>query len=93
MDDRLFGLDPQLIFDTCITLVAMLALFILLSYLLFNPARKMLEKRKKFIQDQLDEAAATKKDALGMKEEYDARLAGISAPDAVFVRILICLSI
>ncbi len=53
MQDRLFGLDPQLILDTCITLVAMLALFILLSYLLFNPARQMIEKRKKFIQDQL----------------------------------------
>ena len=77
MDDRLFGLDPQLLFDTCITLIAMLALFILLSYLLFNPARKMLEKRKKFIQDQLDEAAATKKDALSMKETYDARLAKV----------------
>lgn len=46
MQDRLFGLDPQLILDTCITLVAMLALFILLSYLLFNPARQMMEKRK-----------------------------------------------
>ncbi len=82
MQDRLFGLDPQLILDTCITLVAMLALFILLSYLLFNPARQMIEKRKKFIQDQLNEAAAAKKDALGMKEEYDARLAKVEDESA-----------
>jgi len=46
LDPRIFGLDPQTLFDTCITLVAMLALFILLSYLLFNPARKLIPKEK-----------------------------------------------
>ena len=37
---------------------------------------------KKFIQDQLNEAAAAKKDALGMKEEYDARLAKVEDESA-----------
>lgn len=77
MEDRLFGLDPQLIFDTCITLVAMLVLFFAISYLLFNPARQLLEKRKKLIQDQLDEAASTKQDALDLKQEYDNRLSKV----------------
>ena len=45
MDNRIFGLDPQLLFDTAIGLIAMLVLFILLSYLLFNPARKLIQKR------------------------------------------------
>ena len=57
MDNRIFGLDPQLLFDTAIGLLAMLVLFILLSYLLFNPARKLIQKRKEFIASQLEEAA------------------------------------
>lgn len=82
MDPRIFGLDPQTLFDTCVTLVAMLVLFTLLSYLLFNPARKLIEKRKELIQGQLDEAAAAKKDALGMKADYDSRLAKVNEESA-----------
>ena len=77
MDPRIFGLDAQTLFDTCITLIAMLVLFILLSYLLFNPARKLIEKRKAFIKDQLDEASEAKESALAMKEEYDNKLAKV----------------
>lgn len=82
MNPRIFGLDAQTLFDTCITLVAMLFLFILLSYLLFNPARKMLQKRKELIQGQLEEAASAKQDALTMKEEYDSKLAGVEDESA-----------
>ena len=74
MDPRIFGLDAQTLFDTCITLIAMLILFILLSYLLFNPARKLIEKRKAYIKEQLDEAAEARESALSMKEEYDGKL-------------------
>ncbi len=85
MDPRIFGLDPQTLFDTCITLVAMLVLFFLLSYLLFNPARKLIQKRKDFIQGQLDEAAAAKKDALALKEDYDGRLAKVEEESAALL--------
>ena len=77
MDPRIFGLDPQTLFDTCITLVAMLALFILLSYLLFNPARKLIQKRKDYIESQLSEAASAKDEALAMKKKYDDKLAKV----------------
>jgi F-type H+-transporting ATPase subunit b len=77
LDPRIFGLDPQTLFDTCITLVAMLALFILLSYLLFNPARKLIQKRKDYIESQLSEAASAKDEALAMKKEYDDKLAKV----------------
>jgi ATP synthase, F0 subunit b len=79
---RIFGLDPQILFDTAITLLAMLILFILLSYLLFNPARQLIQKRKAYIQGQLDEAAAARKDALGMKADYDSRLARVDEESA-----------
>ena len=55
--------------EDTVYLVAMFFLFVLLSYLLFDPARKMLEKRKAFIQSQLDEAAETKADAMKQKEQ------------------------
>ena len=77
MDPRIFGLDPQTLFDTCITLVAMLALFILLSYLLFNPARTLIQKRKDYIESQLSEAASAQDEALAMKKEYDDKLAKV----------------
>lgn len=82
MDNRIFGLDPQLLADTVITLVAMLVLFILLSYLLFNPARKLIQKRKEFIQSQLDEAARAQSDAMSMKSQYDEKLSKVDAEAA-----------
>lgn len=82
LDDRIFGLDPQLLADTVITLVAMLVLFALLSYLLFNPARKLIQKRKDFIQSQLDEAAKAQSDAMDMKSQYDGKLSQVDSEAA-----------
>jgi F-type H+-transporting ATPase subunit b len=82
VDPRIFGLDPQTLFDTSITLLAMLVLFLLLSYLLFNPARDFINKRKQFIAGQLEEAASAKKDALDMKVEYDSKLAKVEEESA-----------
>ena len=64
LGDYIFGLDPQLLVDAVITMVAMFALFLLLSYLLFNPARNMLQKRQDFIKEQLETAAKEKEDAI-----------------------------
>ncbi len=78
-DEWLLGLNPQLLWETGITLIAMLILFLLLSYLLFNPARKLIEKRKEFIKSQLDEADKAKSDAAQMKSEYDEKLSRVNA--------------
>lgn len=43
---RLFDLDWQLIADACLMMIAIFVLFLLMSYLLFNPARKLLSDRK-----------------------------------------------
>ncbi len=82
MGDKIFGLDSQLLVDTGITLIAMLVLFILLSYLLFNPARKLIQKRKDFIQGQLEEAAKAQADAKEMKTQYDEKLSQVDAETA-----------
>ena len=74
LGDYIFGLDPQLIFGSVVTIVAMLFLFIFLSYILFNPARNMLEKRKEAIRQQMEEAAKDREEADSYKQEYDAKL-------------------
>lgn len=72
--ERLFDLDMQLLFDSALTLIAVFTLFIVLSYFLFNPARKFLEDRKLRIQGDIDTAKTEKEDALALKAEYEAKL-------------------
>lgn len=77
MDNRIFGIDIQTIVDTCITLIAIFVLFLLLSYLLFEPARKLIKQRQEYIQGQLDEAAKVGEEADMRKEEYEKKISGI----------------
>ncbi len=74
MDGRILGLDSQLLADTGIVLIAMFVLFILLSYLLFNPARNLIQKRKDYIREQLEDAAKNQEEAKRLKDEYDAKI-------------------
>ena len=73
-DGRLFGLDYQLLFDASITAINVFILFILLSFILFNPVRIMLKKRQDKITSDRENAEADKKEALAMKQEYEAKL-------------------
>lgn len=76
--DRLFNLDAQLLFDTGLTMIAMLVMFTFLSYLLFNPAREFLKKRQDKIKDDIDSALADKEQAKLLKEDYEARIKNIN---------------
>ena len=75
--ERILGLDPQLIHDAILLGVNIFILFFALSYLLFNPARKMLEKRTERIRTDLEGAAKEKETAEGLKTEYEAKLKDI----------------
>jgi len=72
--DRLLGFDAQLLFDSFVTGINIFILFFALSYMLFNPGREALEKRKQKIAGELKNAADDKEAAHAMKEEYEARL-------------------
>ncbi|MBQ2922196.1 MAG: F0F1 ATP synthase subunit B [Tyzzerella sp.] len=72
--ERLFTLDAQFLFDTIVLALSMLLLFTALSYLLFNPVRDLLEKRKQRIVDDREAAKREKEEALGYKEEYEKKL-------------------
>lgn len=77
LGNYIFGLDPQLLVDSAITILAMLALAVLLSYLLFNPARNLLNARQEGIREQMEKAAKDKEEASKFKAEYDEKLQNI----------------
>ncbi len=76
--DRLIGFDAQLLFESFWTAINIFILFFGLSYLLFNPVRNVLEKRRQKIAGELAEAADNKKSAAAMKAEYEAKLKEVS---------------
>ena len=78
LGDYIFGLDPTLLVDSAITMLSMFVLFLLLSYLLFNPARDLLQKRQNGIQEQMEKAEQDRNDAERFKAEYDAKLKNIA---------------
>lgn len=75
--DRILGLDVQLIQDALILGVNIFILFLVLSYLLFNPARKFLQDRQERVKCDIDTALADKEAAKALKLEYEARLKDI----------------
>ena len=75
--ERLFDLDMQLVHDTILLAIAVFFLFLAMSYLLFNPVRKMLEDRKLKIRTELDDAATDKADAAALKAQYEEKLKNI----------------
>lgn len=74
---RLFGLDLQLGADFFLSVIAIFVLFFAFSFLLFNPARKMLNNRKQKIHDEIREAKDTKESADKLKADYEAKLKNI----------------
>lgn len=76
--ERLFDLDWQLLADNCLMIIAIFVLFLVMSYFLFNPARKLLNDRKDKIRGELDEAKKDMEDAHSMKSEYEEKLKGVT---------------
>jgi F-type H+-transporting ATPase subunit b len=70
----LFNLDPQLLFNAVLLAIAVFFLYMLMSYLLFNPARKLLKDRQDRIAGDIEDAKADKESAAAMKAEYEAKL-------------------
>lgn len=75
--ERLFDLDFQLLHDAVLTLIAVIALFFVMSHFLFDPVRKMLEDRKNRIAQDLSDASSQKEEAAALKEKYDEKLSEV----------------
>ena len=70
----LFNLDAQLLFDTALLAIAVFFLVLAMSYLLFNPSRKLLKDRQERISNDIDSAKEDKESAAALKAEYEAKL-------------------
>lgn len=75
---RLFDLDWQLLADSCLMIIAIFFLFLIMSYFLFNPARKLLNGRKEKIQSELETARSDMEEAGRLKEEYENKLQDVN---------------
>ena len=73
----LFDLDAQLLFDTVLLAIAVFFLFLLMSNLLFNPARKLLKDRQSRIAKDISDANEDKESAAALKAEYEGKLKDI----------------
>ena len=70
----LFDLNLQLLFDAALLAIAVFFLVLAMSYLLFNPARKLLKDRQERIANDIDSAKEDKESAEALKAEYEAKL-------------------
>ena len=76
--ERLIGFDPQLLFETAVTGVNIFFLFFILSYLIFNPAKEVLRKRREKVATELENAATKESEALALKAEYEKKLSEVN---------------
>jgi len=74
MTPRLFDLDFQLLHDAVLMIIAVFALFLIASHMLFNPVRTMLQKRQDKIKGELENAAKDMAEAKDLKAEYETIL-------------------
>ncbi|MBR1635581.1 MAG: F0F1 ATP synthase subunit B [Lachnospiraceae bacterium] len=72
---RLFNLDFQLLHDAVLLGISVFFLCLILSYLLFEPAKKLLAERKERIATDIATAAGDKEKAASLRAEYEAKLA------------------
>lgn len=72
--ERLFGLDYQTLFDTAMTMVIVLFLYIFLSNVLIKPVRKLLDDRKAILEEQNEKARKDLDAVEKLKAEYQEKL-------------------
>lgn len=77
MAPRLFDLDLQLFADAVLMIIAVVVLFLIMSYFLFNPTRAFLQKRQDKIRTELEDAKNNQEAAKVLKSEYDEKLKNI----------------
>lgn len=82
---RLFDLDFQLLFDSTSLAISVFFLFLIMSYLLFNPARKLLQGRQNKIREDIASAAGDKEEAAKLKAEYEERLKNVEKETEVIL--------
>ena len=76
--ERLIGFDVQLLHDAAIMGISIFILFFGLSYLLFDPVKDVLKKRREKVLSELEDASTKSKDANELKALYESKLKDIN---------------
>ena len=74
---RLFNLDFQLLHDAVLLGISIFFLCMILSYLLFEPVKKLLAERRERIASEIASAADDKAKAEALKADYESKLASV----------------
>ena len=77
MEDRLFGLDVQLLFDAFVLFVVIMIMYAIVSRLFFKPVRAFLEQRKQAVAADRDEAQQLQEAAEVSKAAYEEKLKAV----------------
>ena len=72
--ERLFDLDFQLLHNAVLVAISVFVLFMIMSYMLFNPVRDLLKKRQEKIENDISTANKDKEDAYALKEQYETKI-------------------
>lgn len=73
-EGRIFGLDMQLLSGMIFQIIAILILFAALTYILYEPVRKVLNDRKMRVAKEVEGAKQSRKEAVQYKKEYETKL-------------------
>lgn len=77
MEDRLFGLDVQLLFDAFVLFIVIMIMYAIMSRLFFTPVRAFLEQRKQAVAADRDEALRLQEAASVSKAAYEEKLKAV----------------
>ena len=77
MEDSLFGLDVQLLFDAFVLFVVIMIMYAIMSRLFFKPVRAFLEQRKQAVAADRDEAQQLQEAAEVSKAAYEEKLKAV----------------
>lgn len=82
---RLFNLDFQLLFDASLLAISVFFLFLFMSYMLFDPARKLLQNRQNKIRQDIATAEGDREEAAKIKAEYEEKLKNVDKESEVIL--------
>lgn len=82
---RLFDLDFQLLFDASLLAISVFFLFLFMSYMLFDPARKLLQNRQDKIRQDIATAEGDREEAAKIKAEYEEKLKNVDKESEVIL--------
>jgi F-type H+-transporting ATPase subunit b len=60
--------------NTLLQIIVTIVLFLVLRHFLFKPVTEFMQKRSALVKEEVEEAKQHKKDALDLKEDYQARI-------------------